>query len=216
MIKYQKQRDLLKRKFESGNLGHAYLFSGNNSESIKNFTKEFVKLISCIYHNSHGREICSIGKSGGQICQNCRAIEKENFPDLLFLNSANSQASLKEGKDKMEIDISQIREAQKFLSYKPYACNFKSVIMEGAETMNLQSQNCLLKTLEEPPGNSIIFLISNRPETLLPTVLSRIQHVKFFSLENNALSNEENKILQDLQKLIGSELALKFIYSKPH
>lgn len=200
---YQKQWEFLKNKFKAGNLGHAYLFSGNDTESIKNFTRELIKTISC----SAPKKFCNE-------CQNCMAVEKNNFPDLLFIDSANSDSSLKEGRDNIQIDIDQIRNLQKFLSYKPYISAYKFVIIERAERMNLQTQNCLLKTLEEPPQNSLIFLISQTPEVLLPTVFSRVQQIKFWQVNANKISKEQAGILGDLSKLIGAELAEKFIYSK--
>jgi DNA polymerase-3 subunit delta' len=63
---------------------------------------------------------------------------------------------------------------------RPYSANFKAVIINEAHLMNQEAQGALLKTLEEPKGNTIIILISSSPEHLLPTILSRVEMIKFY------------------------------------
>lgn len=202
-ITYQKQWGFLKRNFESGNLAHAFLFSGQDLESIKSFAKEFVEFINC----SDLKKPC-------QKCQNCKLIESGNFPDLLLVKSSNSESSLKDTEDKMEIDISQIRNVQSFLSYKPYYGNLKSVIIENAERMNFEAQSCFLKSLEEPKGKTFIILISSKPDMLLGTISSRCQIVKFFGNINYNISLQDKKLLQELLAVIDLNLAEKFTYAK--
>lgn len=234
IIGHKKQWDFLKKKFELEKFSHAYLFVGEGQLGKKKLAKEFVKLINCL--SSQGED-----KPCG-VCKNCQMIEKENYPDILMV---------KLKKDKQEIEISQIRETLNFLSYKSYYSFFKVVIVDGAEKMNREAQNCFLKTLEEPKGKTILILISSHPETLLPTVLSRCQTIKFFSvnhkeIENHlvkmgakekiaqALSNfcqgkpgravdlflnpekleKEQKVLQELVKVINSDFVEKFQYTK--
>jgi DNA polymerase III subunit delta' len=79
-----------------------------------------------------------------------------------------------------EIKISQIRDLIWKLSLKPYSAPLKMAIIDEAEKMNQDAQNCLLKTLEEPAKNTILVLISEHQETLLPTIISRCQIIKFF------------------------------------
>lgn len=210
---YQKRWEFLKNKFESGQLSHAYLFSGQNAEQIKLLAKEFVKLINCQSYNSDGRQICKTDEKT-EVCQNCRMIEKENFPDLLVVKSENSKSSLKDELDKGGIDILQIREINNFLSFKPYYDSFKAVLVENAERMNTRAQSCLLKTLEEPKGKTLIILVSRNPEILLPTIISRCQTVKFFSSAQAEFSEDENKILQNFLGVANLSLAEKFSYAK--
>ncbi|MBI1866346.1 MAG: hypothetical protein HY005_02935 [Candidatus Staskawiczbacteria bacterium] len=244
LIGHKKQWDFLKNKLESGQLAHAYLFSGEEKIGKRTLAKEFVKLINCLSAEA--------GKSPGQescgICRNCKDIENESYVDVLMVNLKN---------DKQEIDISQIREALLFLSYKSYYGSFKAVIVNGAEKMNFEAQSCLLKTLEEPKGKTILILISPHPETLLSTIISRCQRIKFYlvdpkEIEYNLVKmgeslpagrqekiahdlasfcsckpgqaielflnpdklKEEQTTLQELVKVINSNLALKFQYTK--
>ena len=212
-IKYQKQWEFLKGKFETGQLAHAYLLSGTKETEKEVFAKEFVKFINCLYSNSHGRENCSVDEKK-EICQNCKMINSGSFPDLLTVTSGNSESSLKNEKDMMEIGVGQIRSAQKFLSYKSYYGAYKTVIVEDAERMTLEAQNCFLKSLEEPKGKTIIFLLTSKPDLLLPTIFSRCQQIKLFSTEKYEISPEEKIVMQDLLKIINSDLAEKFKYAK--
>jgi DNA polymerase III subunit delta' len=230
IIGHQKQWNFLKGKFQSGQLGHAYLFSGPEEVGKKSFAFDFLKLIDCRDGN------------GGDECQNCRLISQGKHPDVLVVK-------LKE--DKAEIEISQIREVQQFLSLKPYYAPFKAVIIDGAEKMNHEAQSCFLKTLEEPKGKTILILTSSLPEMMLQTISSRCQVMKFFPvsaeqikkhliekgagapraqllagisdgkpgrainlLENPEKIEKEKKILTEVSKACGLDLAAKFQYVK--
>lgn len=95
--------------------------------------------------------------------------EKENLgaePDLLIIKADPS------------IGISQIRDLQKFLARKPYQAKIKAVIISKAEKMTVPGQNAFLKTLEEPPKNSLIILGAQNQDQLLPTIISRCQLIK--------------------------------------
>ncbi|OGZ62422.1 MAG: hypothetical protein A3C58_03425 [Candidatus Staskawiczbacteria bacterium RIFCSPHIGHO2_02_FULL_34_10] len=214
MEAHQKQWDFLKNKFEAQQLGHAYLFSGQEGILKKEFAKEFIKLINCLYSNYDGRQNLSIKKIPCGECQNCKMIVREVFPGLLVIRSSNSKSSLKDGVDKIEIDVTQVRDAQNFLSYKSYYGSFKSVIIEDAERMNQEAQSCFLKSLEEPKGKTIIILISSKPETILQTIFSRCQQIKFFPFKKYQLSKDQKDLLKNLLNIIDREFAEKFIFTK--
>jgi len=95
------------------------------------------------------------------------------FPDLMTVKEQNRKDE-KFG-DGGEIKISQIREVQNFLSYKSYNGLYKTVIIDDAEKMNQEAQSCFLKTLEEPKGKTLLFLITSKPDMILPTIFSRCQ-----------------------------------------
>ncbi|MBN1263254.1 MAG: hypothetical protein JW991_02765 [Candidatus Pacebacteria bacterium] len=87
-------------------------------------------------------------------------------PDVFIIESDDS------------IKISQIRNLKKKLFYKPLALKLKAGLIYGAEKLTLPAQNALLKTLEEPPADTILILTSRQAESLLPTILSRVQIIK--------------------------------------
>ena len=214
LIGHKKQWDFLKKKFELGQLAHAYLFSGEEKIGKRTLAKEFVKLINCLYHKFDGREFCGMKEKSLEQCQNCKMIEKEAYPDLLVVKSVDSESSIKNEKDMMEIDISQMRKVNNFLSYTSYYGGCKTVIIDNAELMNQEAQNCFLKTLEEPKGKTIIILITKNSELLLPTIVSRCQTFAFSPAQKYAQSKEEQGKLQELLGIINSELAIKFQHAK--
>ena len=101
-IKHQKQWEFLRGKFEAEQLAHAYLFSGQDIAGINLFAKEFIKSINSL-------DILNAK-------QQASLIDNENFPDLMVVKSIYSKSSVDNEKDMMEIDISQIREVNNFLS----------------------------------------------------------------------------------------------------
>ena len=128
------------------------------------------------------------------------------FPDLMIV----------EPEEQKEIPIAKIREVQNFLLYKSYNGGFKVIIIDEAEKMNQEAQSCLLKTLEEPKGDTLLILVTSKPEMMLSTIFSRCQTMKFFGKPVGSLqkTEEENKILQEFINVIGTDLSEKFKYTK--
>jgi len=81
-----------------------------------------------------------------------------------------------------EIQIAQIRDLNWKLYLKPYSAPFKVAILDQAHSMNSEAQNCLLKTLEEPKGKTVLILVAESPELLLPTIVSRCESIKFYQV----------------------------------
>jgi len=94
---------------------------------------------------------------------------KANHPDLTLIEP--------EGK---EIQIGQIKQLIWNLSLKPYSAPFKVALIDRAHLMNEEAQASLLKTLEEPKGETLLVLVSEEPKYLLPTIISRVQTIKFY------------------------------------
>ena len=98
-----------------------------------------------------------------------------------FLTTVNPE--LAEGPDTLHIvpdpsiGIDAVRQIQFFLSRKPIQSDHNTVIIHQAHLLTLPAQHALLKTLEEPPGGSLIYLVTSSPYSLLPTILSRVQIV---------------------------------------
>ena len=175
---YQKQFQFLKQKDEAGKLGHAYILAGRDVQGLKKFTADFVAHINC------------------------------KFPDVMTVRSADSKSSRDNERDMQEITIEQIRDVQNFLAYKSYYGGYKTVIIEQAERMNTDAADCFLKNLEEPKGQTIIFLICAKPELLRPTIASRCQTVNFLGQAPAITENTE------LMRVIQGDLAEKFKYAK--
>jgi len=188
IIGHKKQLEFLKKKVELNQLSHAYLFSGPKEIGKRTLALEFAELLG------------------------------SKFPDLLVVESVNSTSSIKNKKDNFEIDTDQIRDVQKFLSYKSYHGGYKVVVVDNAERMNISAQDCFLKELEEPKGKTLIILVSSKPDVLLPTIFSRCQTIKFFRPkdlpENAERAKKEKEILKSLLPVLNASIAEKFKYTK--
>src|SRR3989344_494233 len=176
------QLEFLKKKYDAGQLAHAYIFSGADMAGLKKAADELIAYAGC------------------------------KFPDSTTISSAQSESSIKNEKDMLEIDIDQIRQAQQFLSYKSYNGGMKAVVVEHAERMNAHSQNCFLKNLEEPKGQTLIILLCGKPEYLLPTIASRCQTIRFSGARQDLAQGLS--IPRDLLNVIQGDLAEKFKYAK--
>ncbi len=110
-------------------------------------------------------------------CISCRKIDKEIHPDVTTLLPEND-----------ELKIETIRRAEEILSLRPYEGKKKVLIVDDADKMNISSANAFLKTLEEPPDDSIIVLVSASPDRLPDTIRSRCMHVRFRPLSHEAFA----------------------------
>lgn len=132
----------------------------------------------------------------------------EEFLELILKGGEIKSADIVNiGSEEGEIQISQIRELNWKMSLKPLVSEFKAAIIDNAHLMNQEAQNCLLKTLEEPKGNTVIILVAEFPERLLSTIRSRVQKVKFYPvvkkeiegyLEKNGMQKTEIKIVSEI------------------
>jgi len=161
-IGHTKEKELLGRLIKSNNIPHAMLFSGPKKIGKKKIAIEFIKSIFCT-GSKEGWGFCSA-------CYSCRNIESNSIPDFSLIE-------LQE--DSKEIKIEQIKDLQNKFSLTSFGGGFKAGIIDDAHLMNAHAQNSFLKTLEEPKGKTIIILITDRPDSLLPTIFSRVQNFKF-------------------------------------
>ncbi|MCM8773472.1 MAG: hypothetical protein NC820_01880 [Candidatus Omnitrophica bacterium] len=133
-------------------LSSSYLVVGDDLALIF----DIIKLINCAYE-----------ERGCNKCDDCRKIERRVHPDV-FLISPSSNENIK---------IEDIREAQNFLFLKSFQAKSKFLVINYAHKMTLESANAFLKTLEEAPPDSFIFLISSRLDLILPTIVSRCRRI---------------------------------------
>lgn len=163
IVGHKTQWQFLRQIAENARVPQAMIFSGQDSLGKKKVALEFVKLLSC-QEKDFKKKPC-------QNCSSCKIIEKNQHPDLNLI-----------APEKKEIQISQIRGLQGNLNFKSQISSFKFAIIDQAETLNSQAQNCLLKTLEEPRGDSLLILVTSQPKSLFSTIYSRCQILKFYPL----------------------------------
>lgn len=93
-------------------------------------------------------------------------------PNLLFIDTNSSESG-------QSIAIDEIRKIKNFLSLSSHSGGYKFVIIDDANLMTVEAQNSLLKVLEEPSPLSVLILIASNPDSLLPTITSRCQEIRF-------------------------------------
>lgn len=156
-----------RQTLERGRLSHAYLFVGPEGIGKELFALELAKAVQC---PSGPQEACDH-------CPSCQKVEHGNHPDVTFLRRITQGAK---GERRAAILIDQVREAiQEPIALKPYEGCYKVFVVVEAERMTEEAQNCLLKTLEEPPPQSLLILVAARLEPFVDTVVSRCQIVRF-------------------------------------
>ncbi len=148
----------LERAARDERVAHAYLFSGVEGVGKKMAAMRFAAELNCP----------SRPEDKQQACPSCRRVLQSAHPDVIC-----------ERPDKGRIRVDRVREMQLFLAYAPIEGRSRIVIIDDAHLMNPAAQNALLKTLEEPPPNRVIVLVTANPSLLLPTVLSRCRRVRF-------------------------------------
>lgn len=126
--------------------------------------------------------LCASPLAGGLACQNCPSCHwfvQESNPDFRLIQpdalAASEDAPEKEGgkKASREISVDQIRALSTFVNLSAHSGGYRVVVIHPAESMNSNSANALLKTLEEPTDKLLFILVTNKPQQLLPTILSR-------------------------------------------
>lgn len=122
-------------------------------------------------------------------------------PDLVLIEPAEDK----------EIKISQIRDLHSRLSLKSYSSPFKAAIINQAHYLNQEAQSAFLKLLEEPKGQTIFILITEYPEMLLPTILSRVERLRFYSSAKEVYTKED---ADKISKIAKSPLDKRFQYAK--
>lgn len=179
----------LQRAFAVGRLAHAYIFAGPDGVGKFTTAREWAKVLLC---NDRTEEQTDIGRffdSCGK-CDSCTAFDNATHPDYNHIRKELVQFT-KKGKGKkppVDMPIDVIRE---FLidraPVRPMMSEFTVFIIRQAERLNPNSQNALLKVLEEPPAHCFIILLSCQPEKLLPTTRSRCQLLRFGPIDHDRI-----------------------------
>lgn len=160
----------LRRSAASGRSSHAYLFLGGAGAGKRLIANTFAKALQC-----EGE------KRPCDSCKSCHAFNHGNHPDVIYFQP------LKNGKI---YTIEDVREQLlETVDLKPFQYEKKIYIIEKADTLNIQSQNALLKTLEEPPAHAVFLLLAERAEAFLPTILSRVVVMKIRPLSAETIAD---------------------------
>lgn len=136
---------------QNGQVAHAVLITGERGAGKRETARRCAQMLLC----TGSPKPCGA-------CTGCRLLAADAHPDMLYIAA-----------QKGTIRIEAVRKIIGELAKKPYGDSFRVVLMENAQEMTAQAQNCLLKTLEEPPERTVFLLTCIREQELLPTVVSR-------------------------------------------
>ena len=169
IIGNEENKILLNNIIKNNSISHSYLFYGIDGIGKSLFAREFAKMILCL--SSSENKPCNE-------CKSCLQFNSDNNPDYYEI-----------GLEENSIKIDKIRQMQKKALEKPIISDKKVYIINDSDYMTKEAQNCLLKTLEEPPKYLTIILIASNESKLLNTIKSRCIKISFKNIENNTLKD---------------------------
>ncbi|MFH2070928.1 MAG: hypothetical protein ABIJ11_06995 [Elusimicrobiota bacterium] len=188
---HAKTLSIIRKQVNQNKVPHAYLFVGPSGVGKKKTAVELAKSLNCIGSakapNGIDGESRRAGDSCGE-CLSCRKIENAVHPDVTLIDFFWQAELLQEKPEKQtQIKIDTVREIQKTVSLKPFEGRWKVFILDDVQKISGEAANCLLKTLEEPPRNTLLILLSSVKGTLPQTVVSRCQCLRFGYLTDDEI-----------------------------
>lgn len=180
----EKIKQLLENSVKVNKVSHSYLFIGTEGIGKKLIASEFAKMILCTNEDKYCTK-----------CKSCIEFDTNNNPDFKIIEP-----------DGNSIKIEQIREFQNKVAEKPIISDKKVYIINDSDKMTKEAQNCLLKTLEEPPEYVVIILIGANESTFLSTIKSRCMILHFEKISDEEI---QRYLEENYQTKINSEIMLK-------
>ena len=172
----------LQNALTMGKVSHAYIFNGPDKSGKKMLAEAFAMTLQC---EKGGSSPC------GE-CHSCRQAVSHNQPDIIYVQHEKPNT----------LSVDDIRtQVNHDIEVKPYASPYKIYIIDEAEKMNVQAQNALLKTIEEPPAYAVILLLTTNADLFLPTIRSRCVMLNLKAVEDSVIRKflMEEKQVPDYQ-----------------
>lgn len=176
--------NLLKNQVHTGNIGHAYLFSGSRGTGKTSCAKIFSRAVNCL--NPVGGNPCNE-------CENCRAILDETTMDVVEMDAASNRG------------IDDVRDLRDKVIYPPTQLKYKVYIIDEAHMITNDAFNALLKIMEEPPEHLIFILATTELEKIPITILSRTQRYEFKRIDLQAIEDNVRDITAQMGRKIDDE-----------
>jgi len=185
--------DTLRRAMTAGKLAHAYLFTGPSGVGKATCARHLAAALDCEQTPGEGCQAHGVGLSPGGLspgpsggepprsaersahheaeCISCHKIDRGIHPDLLHIEP-----------DGAMIKIGQVRTLEQTLSFAPHEGRYRVVLIDGADLLNLNAANALLKSVEEPRPRTLFVLVASAGHRVPPTLVSRCQRLRFVPL----------------------------------
>jgi DNA polymerase-3 subunit delta' len=197
ILGHERARATIARLLASDRVPHAFLFHGPEGVGKGTVARLFALSLVCAQPGPGGAACGS--------CQACRKAAHGNHPDILVVtrlpkketrgdadiedDEVDDDTSVgKAGELRPFIVVQQIRELNHHATYAPREGRRRVFLVDPADRMHAESQNALLKTLEEPGARTVIVLVASRPHVLLPTVRSRCFQIGFGAMPPDELA----------------------------
>src|ERR671931_819459 len=148
----------MRNAVEHGKVHHAYLFVGSRGTGKTSIAKILARSLNCV--NGPTLEPC------GE-CESCRAIAAGTSLDVIEMDAASNNS------------VDDIRDLREKVGYAPAAGQWKVYILDEAHMLTREAWNAFLKTLEEPPPNTVFVLCTTEPHKVMPTIVDRCQRFDF-------------------------------------
>lgn len=163
VVGHEKVITHLNNSIQSGRVAHCYLFVGEDGIGKRMVATEFAKKLLCETPDGPSARPCGT-------CPACVAVDRGSHPDLKYIRHEKPAT----------IGVDDVREQLNGdIVIRPYRADRKIYIIDEAELLNVQAQNAILKTIEEPPSYAVILLLSNNRDVFLETIRSRSVLVEF-------------------------------------
>lgn len=167
LIGHQGATERFEQARRSGRLHHGWIFLGPSGIGKSIFARRIA-----------GVMLGAAAMDADESDETMRLIASGGHPDLKWIARGLND----KGKLRQDITVDQIRELNQFFHLRPALAGWRVGIVDSLDEMNVSGMNALLKTLEEPPNNALLILISHSTKPILPTIRSRCQVLPFYSL----------------------------------
>lgn len=188
VLGHDRIRELFATALRRKRLASTFLFVGPASIGKRKFARMLAKTLLCQRNDPAEMNPCGV-------CEDCQQSDALTHPDLMTVERPKDKTripiELLIGDDKHRMQAGLCHD----ISMRPFRGHRKVAILDDADDLNQEGANCLLKTLEEPPPDSVIILISQSEQRQLPTIRSRCQIIRFAPLADEIIA----KLLLDLQ-----------------
>ncbi|MCI5938122.1 MAG: DNA polymerase III subunit delta' [Eubacterium sp.] len=167
IVGHEQIKEHLQTAIRDGKPFHAYIFQGDVGVGKETMAKTFAAGLQC---KGQGEKPC-------KECVSCHQAESGNQPDIIWVT-----------REKASLGVDEIRQKLcNTMDIKPFSSPYKIYIVPEAETMTVEAQNALLKTIEEPPEYGVVILLTSNISELLPTIQSRCLTMEFRPLSTLAV-----------------------------
>ena len=184
----------VQNELESGNVAHAYLFSGPRGLGKTTMARLLAKAVNCQNRKTGASEPCNA-------CDSCQEVIQNKSLDVIEIDAASHT-----GVDNVRENI--INSSR----FTPTSRKFKVFIIDEVHMLSLSAFNALLKTLEEPPAHAIFILATTEIHKVPETIISRCQHFDFRKVSEEEIIGRLSRIVSAEEKRVDRSVLENIAY----